>query len=43
MVQFHKDGEPVWIIVDDWLPMCNDTPAFTKGGEDGTEIWPAIV
>ena len=43
MLEFHKEGAPVWIIVDDWIPMCNDQPAFTNGGEFGLEMWPAIL
>lgn len=43
MLKFSKNGEFEYVIVDDWLPMCNDTPAFTKGGMDGLEIWPAIL
>lgn len=43
MLTFHKNGEFQYIIVDDWLPMCNETPAFTKGGPDGLEMWPAIL
>lgn len=43
MVEFFKEGAPVWIIVDDWIPMCGDLPAFTNGGEDGLEMWPAIL
>lgn len=44
MIRFFCDGAPQDIIVDDWLPVQEDgTPAFTKGGEDGLEIWPAII
>ena len=43
MLKFSKDGNFQYIIVDDWIPMCNETPAFTKGGEDGLEMWPAIL
>lgn len=43
MLTFHKNGEFQYIIVDDWLPMCNESPAFTKGGPDGLEMWPAIL
>ena len=44
MLTFHKNGEFQYIIVDDWLPMKHDnTPAFTMGGTDGLEMWPAIL
>lgn len=48
MLTFHKNGEFQYIIVDDWLPMTVDenqceVPAFTRGGVDGLEMWPAIL
>lgn len=44
MVKFHKDGNFTYIIVDDWLPVRRDgQPAFTRGGDDGLELWPAIL
>ena len=33
-----------YIIVDDYLPLdAQGLPAFTKGGADGMELWPAIL
>lgn len=48
MITFHKNGELHRIIVDDWLPMTrtldgDEVPAFTRGGSDGLEMWPAIL
>jgi len=48
MLTFHKNGEFQYIIVDDWLPMGADdyggeVPAFTRGGPDCLEMWPAIL
>lgn len=48
MLTFHKNGELQYIIVDDWIPMARDEngadiPAFTRGGTDGLEMWPAIL
>ena len=48
MLTFHKNGEFQYVIVDDWLPMTRDVnqaevPCFTRGGEDGLEMWPAIL
>lgn len=43
MIKFFKNGEPTDIIVDDWIPMNGDKPAFTSGGDAGTEMWPAIL
>lgn len=43
MVKFFRDGDFQYVIVDDWLPYSGDMPAFTRGGEDGLEMWPAIL
>lgn len=43
MLQFHQDGDFTYVIVDDYIPMAGDQPAFTKGGESGLEMWPAII
>ena len=44
MLKFHKAGEFQYIIVDDYIPYNNmGQPAFTKGGDDGLEMWPAIL
>ena len=44
LLRFFKNGNPEYIIVDDYLPLDGaDMPAFTKGGSDGMEMWPAIL
>lgn len=44
MLRFFKDGNPEYIIVDDWLPVDSSGKfAFTNGGTDGKEIWPCIL
>lgn len=44
MLRFFKNGEPEMVIIDDWLPLDGTgKPAFTKGGADGLELWPAIL
>jgi hypothetical protein len=44
MLKFHKAGEFQYIIVDDWIPYNNmGQPAFTRGGDDSLEMWPAIL
>ena len=44
LLRFFKNGEPELIIVDDYLPIdAQGLPAFTKGGADGMELWPAIL
>ena len=44
LLKFFKNGEPEYVIVDDYLPLDGQgMPAFTKGGADGLEMWPAIL
>ena len=43
MIKFHKDGDLIEIIVDDWLPVQNEELVFVKSGADGLEMWPAIL
>jgi len=44
LLRFFKNGEPEMVIIDDWLPLDGTgKPAFTKGGADGLELWPAIL
>jgi hypothetical protein len=39
-----NDGEETVIIIDDWLPIDqNGNPNFASGGENGLELWPAIL
>ena len=42
MLKFNKDGDFQYVIVDDWLPMTGDRPAFAHS-HDNVEIWPAII
>jgi len=44
LLRFFKNGLAEYVIVDDWLPLnAEGQPAFTKGGTDGLELWPAIL
>ena len=43
MITFHKNGELQRVIVDDWIPMFDEIPAFARGGLDGLEMWPSIL
>ena len=44
MLRFFKNGEFNYVIVDDYIPVdARGWPVFTKGGEDGLEMWPAII
>lgn len=43
MLKFFKNGDFQYIVVDDYIPMNDQGPAFTKGGADGLEMWPAIL
>lgn len=43
-VQFFKEGEPEYIIIDDMFPAYpNSDWVFVKGGDQGDEIWPMIL
>lgn len=43
-VQFYKDGEPEIIIIDDFFPAFpNGDWVFVKGGNEGDELWPAVL
>ena len=43
MLKFFREGDFQFIIVDDWIPMNGEVPAFTRGGDDGLEMWPTIL
>jgi len=44
MIVFYKNGGFHEVIVDDWLPVDSDGElVFTRSGQDGREMWPAII
>ena len=47
MIRFANTGvndEETVIIIDDWLPIDQyGKPNFASGGENGLELWPAIL
>lgn len=44
VIQFDREDKQEIVIVDDYLPVdANGKPNFASGGEDGLELWPAIL
>jgi len=43
-VKFFKGGHEHYVIVDDYFPLAgNGQKIFAQGGEDGFELWPAVL
>jgi hypothetical protein len=47
-VRFYREGEEVYVIVDDYFPMRKVEGgklgwAFASGGDDGEELWPLVL
>lgn len=44
MIRFFNEGEEQLVIVDDYIIVNEEgLPSFTKGNEDGLEMWPTII
>ena len=46
-VKFYRDGDPEYVIVDDYFPARTLDGkvewVFATGGENGDELWPMVL